>query len=71
MPKAEKSIERKQPNRLVRFYRETIGELKKVNWPTWNEAKTLTIVVLLVTLAMSMFLGILDYLFSRLFALIL
>ncbi len=58
-------------NPVARFYRETIGELRKVTWPTRQEAINLTIIVLIVTFGMSAFLGILDYLFSKLFGLIL
>jgi preprotein translocase subunit SecE len=71
MAKAEKSIERRQPNKIQQYFRETIGELRKVNWPTWQEAKNLTIVVLIVTISMSAFLGLLDFIFTQLFALIL
>ena len=66
---AKKKAPRK--NAIVRFYRETIGELRKVTWPTRQEAINLTIIVLVVTFGMSAFLGFLDYLFSRLFAVIL
>ena len=66
-----KSSERRQPNRIQRYIKETIGELKKVNWPTRQEATNLTIIVLIVTFAMSAMLGLLDLLFSRVFALIL
>ena len=68
---AEKTVERKQPNAIQRYYRETVGELRKVNWPTRQEATNLTIVVLIVTVSMSALLGFLDFLFSRFFALIL
>ena len=44
-----KSTERRQPNRIVRYIQETIGELKKVNWPTRQEAINLTVIVLIVT----------------------
>lgn len=73
MTKAEKgkSIERKQPNRIQVFFRETVGELRKVNWPTRQEAWNLTKVVLVVMFSMSAFLGVLDFLFSRMFGLIL
>lgn len=71
MAKAEKTAERRQPNRIQVFFRETVGELRKVNWPTWNEAKNLTIVVLIVMVTMGLFLGLLDFAFSRFFALIL
>lgn len=66
-----KSVERKQPNRIQRYFRETVGELRKVNWPTRQEATNLTVVVLIVTFGMSMLLGLLDFLFSRMFALLL
>jgi preprotein translocase subunit SecE len=71
--KAEKtkSIERRPPNRIQTFFRETIGELRKVNWPTRQEAWNLTKVVLVVMFSMSIFLGALDFLFSRMFGLIL
>ena len=53
------------------FYRETIAELRKVSWPTRSEAINLTKVVLIVIVAVGAFLGILDFLFSRMFGLIL
>lgn len=72
MAKAEKTtVERRQPNAIQRYFRETVGELRKVNWPTWQEAKNLTIIVLIVTLSMSALLGFLDFLFSQVFALLL
>ncbi|GAB4483366.1 MAG: hypothetical protein Kow0088_26580 [Anaerolineales bacterium] len=70
MAKAEKSVERRQPNAIVRYFRETSGELKKVNWPTRREALNLTAIVLAVTFGMSLVMGFLDLIFSRLFALI-
>lgn len=67
-----------KPNRIQRlgqgiqqFIKETIGELRKVSWPTRNEAWNLTIVVLIVLFAMTIFLGTLDLAYSRLFQLIL
>jgi len=45
-------------------------ELRKVTWPTRKEATNLTIVVVIVTFSMSIILGFLDLVFSRLFALI-
>jgi preprotein translocase subunit SecE len=62
---------RKQPNAIQRYYRETVGELRKVSWPTRQEAVNLTGITLLVVVSMSAFLGTLDYLFNQLFALIL
>lgn len=66
MPKIVKKDAQKKPNFLQRYFRETIGELRKVSWPSRKEAINLTIVVLIVIVGMSAFLGILDFLFSRL-----
>lgn len=73
MAKIEKSkpTERRQPNKIQRYFRETIGELRKVNWPTRQEATNLTIIVLIVTFSMSVVLGLLDFLYSRFMALLL
>jgi len=55
-----------EPNALVRYFRETRGELRKVTWPTREEAWRLTLIVLGVTAAMAIFLGvILDAAFSN------
>ena len=48
----------KKQNALQRFSRETIGELRKVSWPTRQEAWQLTLSVLVVLAFMSVFLGI-------------
>lgn len=71
MAKADKKSSRKQQNAISRYFRETSGELRKVTWPTRQEATNLTIVVLIVIAVMSVFLGILDFLYSRFFVLIL
>jgi preprotein translocase subunit SecE len=69
--KSKKKTAIKQQSGIRRFYRESIGELRKVTWPTRQEAQNLTIIVILVTFGMSAFLGVVDYLFTRLFAIIL
>lgn len=61
--KVEKEI--KQPNKLQRWFRETLGELRKVTWPTLPEARRLTFIVIVVMIATGVLLGILDYLFSN------
>ena len=50
----------KKPNTIQSFFRETTGELRKVTWPTWPEARQLTILVLVVMAAMGVLLGITD-----------
>ena len=54
-----------------RYFRETIGELRKVSWPTRTQALNLTGIVLIVIVAMTIFLGVLDVAFVQLFKLIL
>ena len=51
-------------NAVVRYLRETRQELRKVRWPSRQEAWNLTKIVLGVTIAMALFLGVMDYLFS-------
>jgi preprotein translocase subunit SecE len=47
-------------NSIVDFYRESVAELKKVTWPTWQDATNLTLAVIGMTLAVAAFLGIVD-----------
>jgi preprotein translocase subunit SecE len=61
----------KKPNALQKWYHETLGELRKVSWPTMKEAWRLTRIVLIVMAAMSAVLGLLDYVFSQLVTLLL
>jgi len=71
--KGDKKVTRrkKQPNVIRRYINETIGELRKVSWPTRKEAFNLTIVVVIVVITMSIFLGSLDFIFGKFFELIL
>jgi len=50
----------KKPNAIQSFFRETTGELRKVSWPTWPEARQLTYLVLIVMVAMGILLGLTD-----------
>ena len=47
----------KAENRFKRYFKETRAEVRKVHWPTRKEARSLTIVVLVITVAMMIFLG--------------
>ncbi len=60
----------KPDNALVRYLKETRAELRKVSWPTREEATNLTLIVLGVTVAMAIFLGAVDLLFQTLIQLI-
>ena len=66
---ASKSVA-KSENRIVRYFKETRAELRKVTWPTRREATNLTLIVLGVTVAMAIFLGAVDLLFATLIRLL-
>jgi len=51
-------------NPVVRYFNETRAELRKVTWPTQEETKNLTLIIVAVTVAMAIFLGTLDYVFQ-------
>lgn len=70
MAEKEKQTRRSE-NAIQRYVRETTGELRKVSWPTWPEARRLTRLVLLVMLAMGIFLGLMDELSRRIMNLVL
>jgi preprotein translocase subunit SecE len=61
---ANKKTKAKKENAVARYLRETRAELRKVHWPTRQEAWNLTKVVLTVTISMALLLGLLDYLFA-------
>ena len=61
----------KKPNKIQKWWSETVGELRKVTWPTKEEALKMTKIVTIVVLATAAFLGIVDFIFSRLVGLIL
>ena len=61
----------KKPNKIQKWWNETIGELRKVTWPTKEEAIKMTKIVIVVVLATAIFLGVVDFVFSRLVGLLL
>ena len=49
-----------KPNAIQRYINETSGELRKVSWPSWPEARQLTILVIIVMVVIGIFLGLVD-----------
>ncbi|HMU94280.1 MAG TPA: preprotein translocase subunit SecE [Anaerolineales bacterium] len=70
MAEKEKKV-KKSDNAVQRYFRETSGELRKVSWPTWPEARRLTELVLAVMVIVGFFLAIIDYVSDLLINLIL
>ena len=62
---------KKSENAVQRYFRETTGELRKVSWPTWPEARHLTVLVLLVMVTVGVFLALIDFLSHELLNLVL
>ncbi len=65
MAEKAKEVQVKKPNAIQRWWKETIGELRKVSWPTPREAWRLTVIVIAVMVATSVLLGALDFGFSK------
>jgi preprotein translocase subunit SecE len=57
---AGKNEKPKREGAVKRFFRETVGELRRVSWPTWPEARRLTIIVIIVMIVMGFFLFLVD-----------
>ena len=57
--------------RVQRFFRDTRSELRKVVWPTREQALNLTAIVCVASAAVGVFLGGMDLLFAELFKLML
>ena len=61
----------KKQNGIQRFVRETTGELRKVSWPSRDEAWHLTLVVIATMIAVGAFLSLVSGISSRLMNLVL
>ena len=51
-------------SRIQRFVQDSWQELKKVNWPTPEQARNLTILVLAVSTAVALYISAFDYVFG-------
>jgi preprotein translocase subunit SecE len=54
------------PARIALYNRQVVSELRKVIWPTRNELVTYTIVSIAFVTGMVAFVGLLDYVFTKL-----
>jgi preprotein translocase subunit SecE len=50
----------------VTFVQEVVTELKKVSWPSFAQTRNMTILVIIVSLLMGVYVGGADYLFTQL-----
>ena len=56
-------------SRIRRFVDEAWSELKKVSWPTPEQTRNLTVLVFVVSLAVGLYITVLDLGFARVVAL--
>ena len=52
-------------NKIIEFFKEVIAESKNVTWPTRSQTFIFTIAVLIVSIAVAYYLGLLDHLFNQ------
>jgi len=57
-------------NQAREFYKDVVAESKKVSWPTRNELRDSTVVVIVTVLLVAAFVGIVDQVLNRAVALI-
>ncbi len=51
-------------NKITQFLREAYSEMKKVSWPTRELTIQYTVLVIVISISVAIFLGILDYMFG-------
>jgi len=56
--------------KVIKFFKEVAGELKKVTWPKKEEVVKLTLIVLLISGIIALYVGVLDIGFTKLLELI-
>jgi len=57
-------------DKATKFLKEVQAELKKVTWPTREQAVRLTGIVVGVSLVVGLYIGVLDYILTKLVGLI-
>jgi preprotein translocase subunit SecE len=68
---AKQAAQKQKENPVIRYFRETWFELKKVSWPTRPEARNLTLIVILATTFLAIILSLIDWVISLGFGLFL
>ena len=61
------SPKRSWPARVLDFLRDVRGEVRKVTWPTWDELKKATGVIIVFVAALGVLIGLMDSLLQLVF----
>jgi preprotein translocase subunit SecE len=57
-------------SKLSQYIKDSIGEMKKVTWPTKKETRNYTFLVIGISVGVALFLGLLDWIFEIAFKVI-
>ncbi len=52
-------------DKLTKYFRDTAAELKQVSWPSQHQALLYTALVIGVSAAVALFVGLVDFIFSQ------
>ena len=52
--------------RTVGYFRQVRAEMTKVSWPTWEDLRKSTMVIILFVIMIGILIGIMDFVFSKL-----
>lgn len=50
---------------IISYIKETKGEMSHVNWPTKRQSVVFSLVVIIISVLTAFFLGLFDFIFSR------
>ena len=60
----------KKPMKITEYIKDTRAEMTHVTWPTRKQAIAYSILVVVISVGISLYLGLADYVFSRLLTLL-
>jgi len=52
-------------SKITNYFKDSVAELKKVTWPTKKETYNYTLLVIGISIGVAIFLGLLDYIFTQ------
>lgn len=50
---------------ITKYFRDTLAEMKQVKWPTRNQALSYSVLVIVISIIVSLFLGAFDFIFTQ------
>jgi len=51
--------------KITRYFQATASEMRQVTWPTQRQAALYTVLVIAISIAVSLFVGAFDFVFSQ------